>query len=508
MAKPNKKEITPTLMPISVDVDLIRFERNLLNLGFFAATDPRNEVQTLRRIEKEISRNGHKVRVAAEFRGSAEYGLPTTTDRDKFIAFLKIMNEDRAMRGKVTNPVRFSGYRMVQELGLTRHAGIYEDIMRWGKRMTDTTITSEQVVFHASKKVFLDDTLHVFNRFRRTGTSNLDDTDRQEGYEVELAEWFLENLNQRFAVPEDFNAYKKLKRPISKGIFGFLHLGFHASSGRPIEKDYKDLCNEMGVKSYPHLSKIKHTLGLALDELVKIKYLSKWEIRPMVTKNGYKIILTAGAELLRFLNKHNGERRLQADNGIEDRIMSAAELAGVQALLDHGVLPERASSLVQTYGAERVLDVVDYQVAQIQGKRSKIYNPAGLIIFSIENSLPIPVGFVTSRRQREIENESKAEEERRNREFQLEQAYMTWVDDVLEQEIAARFTPEVLQTKIQEIVTQRTQTDDLFRRVQPDQRKKLAAMLIRKEIRAELELPDLKDWSAGHSQGELFKMSN
>ena len=72
----------------------------------------------------------------------------------------------------------------------------------------------------------------VFRSFKRTGESNLNGTDRQEHYEVMLEEWLIENLNQRYVIPEDFNAYKMLTRPTAKGIFGNLHLWFHASRNR------------------------------------------------------------------------------------------------------------------------------------------------------------------------------------------------------------------------------------------------------------------------------------
>ena len=85
--------------------------------------------------------------------------------------------------------------------------------------MTDTTITSEHVMYRAAKKVYSDEMLHVFRSFRRTGSSNLNGTERQENYEVVLEDWLLENLNHRYVIPEDFNAYKKLTRPTAKTIF-------------------------------------------------------------------------------------------------------------------------------------------------------------------------------------------------------------------------------------------------------------------------------------------------
>jgi hypothetical protein len=68
------------LMPIAVDVDLIRFEKNLLQIGFFGANDARDKNRTSRRIEQIVIRDGNKIRVAAEFRGSEALGHCTAKD--------------------------------------------------------------------------------------------------------------------------------------------------------------------------------------------------------------------------------------------------------------------------------------------------------------------------------------------------------------------------------------------------------------------------------------------
>lgn len=196
----------PTLVPLSVAVDIIRFEKNLLQIGFFGAHDTRHKTQSTRRIEQTVNREGQKIRVAAEFRASQELGLPSTSDRDKYIAFTRIVMEEKNRRGLISNPIRFTGYRMLKELGLSYSGENYEDINRWGQRMADTTITSEQVIYLAAKKRYANKTVHVFRSFTRAGQSNLDDTTRTECFEVVLEDWLLENLNQSYVVPEDFNA--------------------------------------------------------------------------------------------------------------------------------------------------------------------------------------------------------------------------------------------------------------------------------------------------------------
>ena len=487
------------LLPLSVDVDLVRFEKNLLQIGFFGAGDARDKNRTSRRIEQIVFRNGHKVKVAAEFRGSEQLGLPSTTDRDKFIALLKIMSEMRAEGGLITNPVRFSGYRMIQELGLSRNGEIYEEILRWGKRMTDTTITSEQVVYFAAKKVYSDEVLHVFRSFRRTGTSNLKGGEKQEHYEVVVEDWLLENLNQRYVIPEDFNAYKQLTRPTAKGIFGNLHLWFHASRGRPVEKDYAELCNLLNVQAYPHLSKIRSTMGLALSELVKIKYISKWDVQPMSTKKGYKIVLTPGEELLRILQTPPMEAK---GTGVMVMASGARGVEALQCLQEAGVMAAKARQLVERYGADTVVDTVEYLGGQIlAGRRGKVENPAGLIIYSLENGLSVPAEFVGERRKKAV---AATEEKKVAARLDAEFAYERWVESRREEALTSRYSDAELKGKLNEVVRERMRRDESFRRVPEKNRSGLARQILVKELSGELMLPAFEQWLVDYRQTDLF----
>ncbi len=503
---------TSALMPIAVDVDLVRFEKNLLQIGFFGANDARDKNRTSRRIEQIVVRNGSKIKVAAEFRGSESLGLPSTTDRDKFIALLKIVSEERVKTGFISNPIRFSGYRLIQELGLSRNGEIYEEILRWGKRMTDTTITSEHVVYRAEKKTYSDEVLHVFRSFKRTGSSKQNGTERQEHYEVVLEDWLLENLNQRYVIPEDFNAYKQLTRPTAKGIFGNLHLWFHASQGRQVEKDYSDLCNLLNVQAYPHLSKIKSTMGLALNELVAIKYLSKWDVQKMSSKAGYKVVLCAGEELIAILENTRPERR-ELSPAVPQPVVSlpepvelmADEQEAVDLLKKYAVLPSKANKLVASLGPEVVCETVEYLAAQvIQGRRKHVDNPAGLIIYSLENSLPVPAGFMSSRKRRaaeEVENSRRAKEQKM---MQDELAYFQWLEDQQGRLVKEQYSESELEAKLKELVIEMARSDERVRRMPEDARRNAALRSIRKELASGIGLPSFDEWRSTTEQTRLF----
>lgn len=512
--KPKQTEgapVTSAIMPIAVDVDLVRFEKNLLQIGFFGANDARDKNRTTRRVEQVVMRNGSKIKVAAEFRGSEALGLPSTTDRDKFIALLKIMSEERLKTGSISNPVRFSGYRLIQELGLARNGEIYEEILKWGKRMTDTTITSEHVVYRAAKKVYSDETLHVFRAFRRTGSSNLDGTERQENFEIVLEDWLLENLNQRYVVPEDFNAYKQLTRPTAKGIFGNLHLWFHASSGKPVEKDYADLCNLLNIQVYPHLSKIKSTIGLSLSELVSIKYLSSWDIQKMSSKQGYKVVLIPGEELLRVLDATRPEKR---DNvialpsvGIEElgrKQVSPQVGSAIEMLKEYGVLSSKAENLVARYGSDIIVNTVDYLAATAFGVKGRnVENPAGLIIHSLENGLPIPASFVSSRKRRAVDEVFAREASEASRRDENVFLYKEWLESEQDRIIRNQFSQAELDIKLAKIVQTLSQSDERFRNLSSKNRADFARRTLHKQLAAEVRVANFDEWLATKPQTKL-----
>jgi len=185
---------------------------------------------------------------------------------------------------------------------------------------------------------------------------------------------------------------------------------FFSCPGASGEKDYSELCNFLNVQAYPHLSKIKSTMGLALNELVSITYLSKWDVQKMSSKAGYKIVMMPGDELLAILNNTRSERREQL-GAVPGRTLGKHEApslkpedqGAVDLLKAQGVLPAKVAKLVIMYGAEVVSETVEYLAAQVAPGRRRIDNPAGLIIYSLENALPVPVSFMSSRKRRAAE---------------------------------------------------------------------------------------------------------
>lgn len=493
-----------TLLSFPVAIDLIRFEKNLLQMGFFGAHDTRHHNVPTRRIEQWVSRQGQKIKVSAEFRGSAALGLPSTSDRDKFLAFMKITMDRRAKVGQITNPIRFSGYQLLKELGLTFSGENYEDINRWGQRMADTTITSEQVIYLAARRKYANQTVHVFRSFVRTGQSGADGEGRKEQYEVTLEDWLLENLNQSYVIPEDFNTYRRLKRATAKGIFGYLHLWFHASQGRAVEKDYAELCVLLNTPVYRHISKITETMGKSLDELASVGYLSRWEIRRMVSKEGLKLVLTPGDEILHVLAIVHG-RKLggPVDGRAELNTMQSEAAAKLSEL---GVSDAKAHELTRAGNGEQILDQIEYGHYLLnRDRRGKIDNPAGFLIYLIENRLPVPESFPTTRRKRRMEQAGADESDRVLHRIRLEESFENYIGAAVEEELQRRFPDKLLEKQIEKIRSNRVREDERFSNMHPSFQRPITEQLLRQELRESMTLPSFEEWCEATTQMPLFE---
>ncbi len=493
-----------TLITLPDAVDLIRFEKNLLQIGFFGAHERRgNKLMSSRRIEQWVNREGKKIKVSAEFRSSDALGLPSTSDRDKYMGFMKLAMETKQRTGAISNPIRFSGYSLLNILGQCDSGENYEALNSWGMRMADTTITSEQIIYSSSRKRYMNKTVHVFRSFTRLGASNLDGTGKTDMFEVELEDWLLENLNESFVVPEDFNMYRKLVRPTAKGIFVYLYLWFFASQGKEVEKDYAELCALLNVRCYEHVSKIRETMGLSLTDLVNIGYLKSWDIKTMSSKAGYKLVLTPGRAMKDVLTMTQ-RKQLAAAAQVEAPLSEPRERARA-ALIEQGVSQAKATELAKRLDPAGILARVEYVAAQVQADRKgSIKNPAGYLITFVEGEQPVPAGFIAPRTP---EPERVHDHGDSLVEMQLQEEYEAWRVAQADAAIAARFGGEALTKKLREIST-RLRKDKamaaMLERLAPDQRRRELLRYLRKDVLAELVLESYEGWRVTHLQAALF----
>ena len=510
--KKNKPKNHLTLRVSDADGELIPFEKNLIKIGYFLAVqdDSRGTAATTRIIETQITVEGRRETASIEF--SSTKGLPSTADRDKYIALMIMAEEQRRRFGKISNPLRFTGYRMCKILGLVKSGTFYEDINSWGERMVGTTITSRRVVYFAHARKYANQTISAFESFTRVGKQT--GHERSDLFEVSLSQWLLENLNSDYAFPLDFIPYKTLKRPIAKGIYPLLHYWFSANGGMVFEKKYEHLAAILGVRVYTQPSRIKTSIGGALDELISINYISRWEIQPMSLEEGFKICLWPGSAVITRLALGNGKAggagtpkvlyaNSTATSSTDQEVFGEEEIRTLELLKRVGISVEKAKELTGKYSTRKIADVVEF-IEYRKSKSNSIFNPAGMIISYLEQATPIPGDFVTSHMQLEHTQRKSEDDRMRQLQAQWETSYMTWKDKEVEREISERYPGKALEEKVRGVVVAHTQ-DPFYRRVTADIRTKMAYQVVCAEVRNQIDWPTLEEWCVDHSQTCLFE---
>ena len=468
--------------------DMVRVEKSLHSLGFFTPTQ-RREARS-RTIEYHPTRDiaGKRVQARAVIIPSPDHGLPTTADRDKYMAFMKLVTERRRKCGLVSNPVRFSGYELLQILGLSDSGANYDDLNDWLERMTATTIKSEYVVFLAKHKEYAKDIFHVFDRVVLYGQT-FPDGNRAEQFEVYLSHWQMENLNANYVLPLDIGAYLQLRKDIAKSLFGHLHSWFYASRGAVVGRRYKELCALLDIRPWSYISKIRQVLAPSLNELKEIEYLADWEITRTAANTDFKLILSAGPRLLEIIRP----RPISGSAPINDPMVNA----WLAALIERGVREPAARQLVLNVPDDQpVMDQIEWGDEILRtAPRGKFFNPPGLYIYLIRENIVPPLDF-ESNRKRELRMGNRANrntEELEQMRVQLE--YEDYCAREVETYLAGAFKPEALTKQVNARAATLAAEYPSAEFMLPEQRLSLARQLICREIRRELQLPTFEEFS-------------
>jgi hypothetical protein len=484
------------------EVDLLRVEKSLHSLGFFASTANRQMSRTVLQIFRRP--DGQRIQAKAVIEAIPSLGLPTTADRDKYMAFMKIAFDQKEFQGRLENPVRFTGSDMIRLLGLRKGGFHYDEINDWCKRMVATTIMSESSIYLSDRRQYATDTFHVFDRVVLVG-EELRDGSRSEFYQVHLSQWQLSNLNEGYVLPLDFNAYLGLKRDISKALFGHLSVWFYASRGQGIEKNYTDLCQLLNIRAYPHLSKAGSVLAPSLNELVTIGYLANWDLTRRCRGADLKLSLAPGKRLLslpQFSSMVDSDPTPTAQSLVPE---------WVSELMRRGVAERKARQLaLDIPDTQPVLDQIEYAdhlIQQDQRQRSKISNPAGFTIWAIESNLAVPSQFETSRKRALREGREHEAQTERLRTLEFLADYERECEFQVRQYIARRYPGELLDNALHEETRRiRRAQPAWFDRAPKETRREVALARLEAAVRESLNFPSFDQWRQNQLQRPLFSV--
>lgn len=419
--------------------DFVHIEANLASLGFFTPSNKKikNVKKKTVRITKTVDGQREEKRVTII--PTAIHGLPVTADQDKFMAFLKILRQQKRDQQRVTNPIPLTTAELLNLLGKTDAGKNYREVKQWLQRMTGTLLISEQAVFFAGRKEWKSATFHVFQGVVTKGSQMEDGTIAEKHY-VFLSDWQLENINQNYMLPIDWEGYRQLKNHISKALIFPLQILLYATQeqGRT-EKRYDELCRFLGIRQYNYPSKIKEKLGPSLDELVAYGYLKRWKVEKTTDKKAYKLIFWHGEKF------YSDQKRRLSGESSSNKVAEQAEPE--PAPIEEGSASNPvADRLTKKWGIPKdevvelfsglppdqpVAEQLEYleHILATQGvgyERDQIRTPGAFLKGKLRKNIPIPEWFVSPAK---AQAERDAQEARQAAAEQLLQDHESYLRD-------------------------------------------------------------------------------
>ena len=472
--------------------EFVKIEKNLNSLGFFTPAKHRGTKSREKIVYFRRELNGKTIEAQATILPSAKYGLPTTADLDKYLAFHKLLEQMRNRVGEISNPVGFTSTQLLTVLGIKDAGNNYLDIHEWLQRMTLTGINSKGIVYMARRKAWVSDTFHVFDRVVTMGSTLPDGTVADKNY-VWLSDWQLENINSNYLLPIDLETYRKLRNQIAKILVPLLQVWLYASraEGR-FEKRYPELCEILDIVCHKHLSLIRRQLEPSLSELTAHRYLAAWSIEPTVDGREFKLVATHGEKFYRDQKIRAAAPAAQLESGATPLL---------KQMTDRGINEVQAQRLLRSLAADQpVQDQLEYGDYLIWKSRATIKNAPGFYVYLLRQNITPPDDFETSARRaaRKRDEEKLAEETRRRialedryHEYCRErvQAYVKTIDEQTHAELMAEKMRAVRRqwghlpaTTIEELAKRQLETD----------------------LRGKLKLPSLEEFALRSPQERLF----
>jgi hypothetical protein len=407
---PKAPSVSVAVTPASRSIEpkeFVKIEKNLNSLGFFTPAKHRGAKAREKVVVFRRELNGKTIEAQATILPSAKYGLPTTADLDKYLAFHKLLEAMRNRVGEISNPVGFTSTQLLTVLGIKDAGNNYQDIHEWLQRMTLTGINSKGIVYMARRKTWVSDTFHVFDRVVTMGSSLPDGSVADRNY-VWLSDWQLENINSNYLLPIDLETYRKLRNQIAKILVPLLQVWLYASraEGR-FEKRYPELCEILDIACHKHLSLIRRQLEPSLTELTEHRYLAAWSIEPTVDGREFKLVATHGEKFYR-------DQKIRG--ALPAALLDASAVPLLKLLTDRGINEIQAQRLLRTLPADQpVADQLEYGDYLIWKSRSTIKNAPGFYVYLLRQNILPPEEFETSGRRavREAAKERQAEESHR-----------------------------------------------------------------------------------------------
>lgn len=424
---------------IEDDSRFVKIEKSLIEFGYFSIPKYRDGKKNPKqeKLVKILDFADHGLNAQAEILTHRRYGLPTTADLTKYLAFLKIVQERHFFGKKIVNPIEFTHYELLKKAGVQPNQTRYEEVTDWLRRMHNT-----QIILHgelADQSEEREKMVHVFENIIIAGSPTAGG-EKEKRNKVYLSDWAIKNISELPLIPIDFDTYHKLKNDAAKLLVIHLQVWLYGSKdSHMFQKKYPQFCQILGYTEQSNEADIYKQLKKAFLELLKHEYISSWKIAKAT--NGYKIMLWHGKKFHRDLKQvaflvkpppTDLPLLLPSNEKMPKTQLSDQQTETFNYLQSFSMFADLAYKLIKkfeisvlkrrTAWAIEILDEID--------KRTKVANKGGFLYKVINSDDIVPDSFQTPEEKKiagEVADELREKEEKEQaRQSALETAYLNF----------------------------------------------------------------------------------
>src|SRR5919199_2743603 len=251
----------PTRMSSSqIDESLVRVESNLEEYPLFAVKARNRTENQLVFERRQQGEGGTELVQRWEVEPPAKLGMPGPFDQDVYLAVLQLLERRGGMPRN--GQLDFSLYELRDILGWSTSGNTYEKIRQSLRRISSTTLTSENAFFNKAEERFLSDTFQIwsvhFSRITR-GTST------RERHTLRFHPVFIRNYVAQYLKGLDPGFYWSLPSPLSKRLYRLVD--HQRDGGLTWTTHLFSLRQQVPLPNYSYPSEIKRILTPAHEEL-------------------------------------------------------------------------------------------------------------------------------------------------------------------------------------------------------------------------------------------------
>jgi len=288
-----------------IATEIIRPEVNFLLLPFFALSW--KEVKKLTKIEYQasIKRIGAEAKISWTVLPSIEYGIPTPFDKelkgivDAIISLTKKPISNPLELPYIAEMARMMGLKPNKNGKYDGHT--YRKIKEAFKRMTLTGVESKGIFYAKGKRMWIDDTFHLYERVLFRGEEMPDGAVAEKNY-LWLSSLYLDSINNNYVKPIDYTYFQSLRNYIAKRLYELLGVKFYGLRNkreRFFRIGYLNLCQLLPITPQKSFALIKKNLDPAHDELIQTGFLVKVEYEITKDRKSFNILYFPGERAIR-----------------------------------------------------------------------------------------------------------------------------------------------------------------------------------------------------------------